>query len=120
MNLEPTSFNDVKKRITLDFDGVFNEYKGWNDYLPIPKPQKGLIPFLKELSKNYEILICTARNTDDVKEWLQKYDLCKYITHVSNTKYPSIVYVDDRGITFNGNYDETLQQIKQFKTYWED
>ena len=110
---------DVKKNITLDFDGVFNKYTGWNSYKPIPEPQQGVEEFLGELTKEYNILICTARKIQDVQDWLKKYDLDKYISHVSNTKYPSIVYVDDRGLKFLGNYDKTLKEIKEFKTYWE-
>lgn len=118
--IKTNSYSEVQKRISLDFDGVFNKYKGWDDYLPIPEPRNGLIDFLEKLNEDYEIIINTARNTEDIMPWLKQHNLDEYIFNVSNVKYPANVYVDDRAISFKGNYNQTYKQIIHFKPYWED
>lgn len=29
-------------------------------------------------------------------------------------------YIDDRSLKFNGNFDETLTELKNFKAHWEE
>ena len=111
-NLKPQS-------IALDFDGVLNNYKGYDgDNLGMPRP--GAKEFLQELSKDYNIIIFSARRYTKIIRWLNKYNLQQYICNVTGYKPRNVVaFIDDRGITFNGNYQETLEQIKYFKPHWE-
>lgn len=107
--------------ICLDFDGCMNLYKGYNgpDQLYLPAP--GVEKFLKELNKRTDdLVIFTARDKNKVWEWLHKYGLEVYVNNVTNTKIPAILYIDDRAIKFNGNFQETIQEVKEFKVHWND
>lgn len=37
-----------------------------------------------------------------------------------NVKPPAIVYLDDRGITFDGDFAHAYSAIVWFKTFWEE
>ncbi len=104
----------------LDFDGVMNVYTGWKGEEELFNPQPGLSEFLEKLSKMFDCLkIHTTRKPELVKAWLEKYGILKYIAEVTNTKPPAVVYIDDRAVTFTGDFQQTLQQVSSFKTYWE-
>ena len=110
----------MKKTILIDLDGVLNEYSG--NYQPdfIPAPAEGVIDFLCELSKKYNITVFTTRNSDITLDWLRKNDLDKYVTEITNIKKPCFLYVDDRAICHKGNFDATIEQINNFNVYWDN
>lgn len=109
----------MKPVICLDFDGVFNNYKGY-DGDNLGSPREGIREFLETLSKDYTIEVCSVRRYSKIIIWLDKHDLLKYVANVTSYKPAAVCYVDDRGINFDGDYEKTLEQIKQFKTYWEE
>jgi len=109
---------EFKKTIAVDFDGVLNNYKGY-DPKNLGTPRDNVKEFLKKLNEEYTIIIFTSRNHTLVRHWLKEYHLDKYIRNVTNTKPPAVAYIDDRAIPFTGNYDEVLKQAKDFKAYWE-
>ena len=109
----------MKLTICVDVDGVLNDYKGYDgDNLGKPKP--GAKEFLQELNKNYKVVILSARRYTQIMKWLNDYGLWEYISNVTSFKPPALAYIDDRGIQFNGNYQETLKQLKGFKPYWSE
>lgn len=110
----------MKKLIYIDFDGVLNQYKGWQDAYVLFKPRDGVKEFLNVLSQDYEIHIFTTRNPDCIKSWLTKYNLICYVDHITNIKAPAYAYIDDRAIRFKGNYLQTLTELKNFKPYWKE
>lgn len=108
-------------RICVDFDGVLNTYKGNFDENTMYEPKKGAEDFLKELNNlSDELVIHSTRNPDKIKKWLKENNLNQYITKVTNIKVGASIYIDDRGYKFNGNYKETLNDVSNFKAYWED
>lgn len=111
--------NQTFYRVCLDFDGVLNNYQGYDgDNLYAPKD--GVELFLKALKQVcYKVVILTARNTHTVMKWLKSYNLDGYIDEVTRVKPPAEVYIDDRGLKFNGNYMELLNELSVFKPYWE-
>ena len=77
--------------------------------------------FLEALSEyGQEICILTARDITKVWEWLEKYRMNHLIYMVTNEKLPAIVYIDDRGLKHNGDFDETLKKLEDFKVHWKE
>ena len=107
----------MKPIICLDFDGIFNNYQGY-DGDNIGQPRPGIEEFLQELNKKYRVWICSVRRYSKIQVWLDQHDLLKYVEFVTSYKPPAVAYVDDRAIRFNGNYEETLKEIKKSKPYW--
>lgn len=109
----------MKPTICIDFDGVLNNYRGYDgDNLGTPRP--GAKEFLQELNKNYKVIILSARRYSKIITWLNEHGLWEYVTDVTSFKPPALAYIDDRGIQFKGNYQEILEQLKDFKPYWRE
>ena len=108
----------MKKTILIDLDGVLNEYKG--DFKPdyIPPMKAGADNFLKNLYKDYELKIFTTRNKNLAQQWLKENNIIQYISKVTNKKVPAWLIIDDRCITFCGDYDKTITQIQKFKPWY--
>ena len=108
-----------KKKILIDLDGVLNEYgKEPFDENFIPKIKEGAEDFIKALNEIAELYLFTTRNLLLSSKWLLENKLDKYFKDVTNLKIPSYLYIDDRCICFKGKYEETLEEIKNFKVYW--
>lgn len=108
----------AKRTILIDLDGVLNEYKGDYNENYIPKIKCGAKEFLQELSTEFEIKIFTTRNKLLVSKWLIKNKIDKLISDITNIKEVSWLYIDDRCITFDGNYTQTQEKIKQFEAWY--
>jgi len=111
-------------RILIDFDRTINKYtKGWNDgIIEDEKPienSKEAIDYLYSLG--FKVYIFTARLSDEnadvndqynqIREWLDKYDF-KY-EDITSEKLPAIIYIDDRGFRFSGNWSKDIKYIKE-------
>ena len=106
------------RTVCVDFDGVLNTYKGYKgDNLGTPRP--GCKEFLEQLSKEYDVVIFSVRRYAKIIKWLNEYNLLQYVVNVTSYKPRAVAYIDDRAIQFNGNYEQTLKELKGFKTYWE-
>ena len=108
-----------RHRILIDLDGVLNTYKG--DFIvdkiePIKNDAK---EFIIKLARDYDLYLFTSRNLLLASKWLIENDLDKYFIDVTNIKMTATIYLDDRGVCFNGDFENTLKQIKEFKTHWE-
>ena len=109
----------MKPFICVDFDGVLNNYKGYEgDNLGTIRP--GAREFLQTLSQDYTVSILSVRSYHLIIRWLEQYDLLQYVDEVTSIKRAAVAYVDDRGLRFNGNYEEVLEQLENFKPYWEE
>ena len=107
------------KTIAIDLDGVLNTYCGNYNENEFAPPKEGVHEFLAKLAENYKIEIFTVRNTKLTAKWLIDNDLDRYVSNITNVKNPfASAFIDDRAIRFNGDYDETLQEITFFKPYW--
>jgi adenylylsulfate kinase len=105
--------------ILIDFDGVLNQYKGYEGDDILFEPARGVESFLDKLQKYKQpLVIHTARNNQKVENWLLEYGLNEYITKVTSHKVPGIVLIDDRVIQHNGNFKDTLNNLKKFKVHW--
>ncbi len=108
-----------KKLISIDLDGVLNEYDGDFDADKIPPIRNGAYEFIKNLSKDYRIEIFTTRERRVTKNWLKENNLQDFIENVTNMKNSfTSVFLDDRAINFSGDYQFAEDLIKQFRPYW--
>lgn len=106
------------KSIAIDFDGVLAHYipgmaSRDEQGLPIQHARK----VLKQLKLcGYNIIIWTSRPiTRSLKSWFHDYDIpCDKIIQ----KPDCSLFIDDRAISFQGDWNETLQEIEQFKEWW--
>lgn len=105
---------DKKKTIAIDFDGVIHAYsKGYRGADNIyDKPLDGTEQALQQLKDDgFTLKILSSRPKKFIKPWLEKYNLDKYITDISNHKFPATLYIDDRGFHFK-NWGQCLTNIK--------
>lgn len=107
-----------KKTILIDLDGVLNQYTGSFDKDYIPKIKNGAKEFLTKLSKNYVIKLFTTRNKVLASKWLIENNLDAIIDDITNIKELSYLYIDDRCISFDGNYTNLETKIANFKPWY--
>jgi len=110
-----------RKKILIDLDGVLNNYTKFDEDV-IPEIKQGAKEFIENLFNLdvYDLILFTTRNKILAVKWLINNDLDKYFKDVTNVKIPAHLYIDDRAIKFNGDYDKTLDEIKDFNVYWKN
>ena len=67
-----------KKTILFDLDGVLNMYNGNYDENFIPPIKDGAYEFVKELSKDYKVVIFTTRDSILASDWIKDNNLAFY------------------------------------------
>ncbi len=107
-----------KRTILIDLDGVLNEYNGNFDENFIPEIKTGAKEFITNLSQYYEIKLFTTRNKLLTAKWLINNNLDKYISDITNVKELAWLYVDDRCLTFDGDYNHLFKKIIDFKAWY--
>jgi hypothetical protein len=118
--------NEESKTIAIDFDGVIHSFEfGFHDGTIYGTPINGSVEALKSLSKQYTLIIYTAKAKKDrplingktgielVWEWLEKYEISQYITEVTAEKPRAICYIDDKAIRFI-SWEQTLEELNDF------
>ena len=107
-----------KRIILIDLDGVLNNYKGnfKQDY--IEPVTDSAYKFIKELSEYYRLILFTSRDIALASKWVNDNNLSEYIEEVTNTKKPCFLLIDDRCITFNGNFSELKNKICNFEVWY--
>ncbi|MDR2534983.1 MAG: hypothetical protein LBD29_03005, partial [Treponema sp.] len=117
------------KVVAVDFDGVINSYvSGWKGPSETDAPVLSAAESLKTLfNSGYKVIIFSTRaNTregiETIREYLRKHtennELADTI-EITGQKPIADMYIDDRAIPFNGDWEETLKQIEQFKPWTE-
>ena len=121
----------TKKTIVFDFDGVIHiGYKGWKDGSIYGEIDTNLIDYIKELMRNYYIVISSNRPAKQIVEHMNKLNLgVKFeifnkdlkdnmywnkddVIGVTNEKAVGILYIDDRGFRYSnlGNLKEFMEE----------
>jgi phosphoglycolate phosphatase-like HAD superfamily hydrolase len=96
------------KTLALDFDGVIHRYsRGYQDGSIYDEPIEGTKEALEKLSRQYRLVIFTARDITPIIQWLAKYGLEEFIDEITNQKPHAIAYIDDRGVRFTNWKDIT-------------
>ena len=109
---------EKRKTIMIDLDGVLNMYNGKYDENKLPELRQGAREFVEKLNKDYDLVLFTTRNNLEATKWLIENKIDKYFKNVTNVKIPAYLYLDDRAIVFEGDYQNSLKQIEDFKVYW--
>jgi phosphoheptose isomerase len=118
------SYPDEKINISIDFDGVIHKCsKGYYDGTIYDEPIEGSYEALERLSKHYVVIINTCKAKPDrglvngksgtvlVWEWLEKYDMAKFVSKVTSEKPRARVYIDDKGLRFI-DWIDTLESME--------
>ena len=95
-----------------------NTYSGKFDEKVIPQPKTGVDDFLQELNKTFKIKIFTTRNKILVAKWLIENKLDCFIDDITNVKELCWLYIDDRCISFDRNYEILSKEIKKFQPWY--
>jgi hypothetical protein len=116
----PPEFAAEANNLAIDFDGVIhNADKGFFDGTCYGDPIPGSLKALEQLSKKFRIVVFTAKAKPNrplingktgielVHEWLEKYDVLKYVSEVTSEKPRAILYIDDNAYRFE-NWHDTL------------
>ena len=115
--------------IAVDFDGVIAEYDGWKGRGVFGKPMVGVSQGLTYLMANgHQIMVYTCRSeVDEVEKYLKKYRIpYDYINHCPENDNQNLhpakqyadVYIDDRGVCFNGKWDlDFLNLVMNFRPW---
>lgn len=113
-----------KKRILIDLDGVVHKYsEGFKDGTIYDPPINGAKEAIEKLrNSGYEVFIFTARLSPNsngkeevlkqkimIKDWLKKYGI--EVDGITAEKLHAEIYVDDRGLRFNGDWDAAGKEI---------
>lgn len=132
------SNTERKPILCLDFDGVIHSYtSGWKgiDVIQDP-PVDGAIEFLWKAIEHFKVCIFSSRSAsldgiNAMRQWLGHWDKLYWKEHPGvpqprtglvfvvqfpTTKPSAFVTLDDRAITFNGNWP-SIEELKNF-TPW--
>lgn len=120
------------KTLAIDFDGVIHGYsKGWNGGEIYDPPVEGVAEAIQALKEEgYRIYIYSTRNN---KAFRKKDDpdqkpLMEAYLKEHNIPFDKIwnfgkpmahIYIDDRALKFEGNWKQTLDDVRAFKTWQE-
>lgn len=108
-----------KKLISIDLDGVLNNYTGNYSETVIAPIKEGAYEFLQTLSERFVIEIFTVRDANLTQNWLEENNLSQFVKNVTDVKNPfASVILDDRAINFDGSYERALEKITDFEPYW--
>lgn len=129
MNLEEfiSQVRDQEQfNISVDFDGVIHDHKGVGDGTVSGDMIPGAREALEQLSKNYRIIVFTAKakpdrplvggknGTELVWEWLEKHDVSRFVNSITSEKPRAVCYIDDKAIRFV-NWSQTLADLSDLK-----
>lgn len=120
-------YKSMEKTIVLDFDGVISKYNGWNGGRIGPIIE-GTIEALHKLRRmGFKLVIQTCRTHP---RWGNKDFQIRYLQIIRwlntyNVPYDEIdvfgktigeYYIDDRGIRFEGNWNDVITKINELES----
>jgi hypothetical protein len=110
----------ARRTVCLDFDGVIHSYRsGWCGAEIIPDPPiHGTREAVARLRKTYRVVIHSSRchtsaGREAIAHWLAKHEI--EVDEICEHKPPAMVYVDDRGIRFRGDWDQAMFDVQEFR-----
>lgn len=122
----PAKKEEHTKTICIDFDGVLHDYsQGYLGEDVFYKPVKGASEGTKRLKGlGWKIIVFTCRSdTPKLRDWLNQNNIAyDYINNgpdgiETDTKPVADVYLDDHGLKFNGDWNTSVEEIENFKSW---
>ena len=117
----PPEFEQEANNLAIDFDGVIHDAdKGFFDGTCYGMPIPGSLEALEILSRKYRIVIFTAKakpnrplingktGTELVSDWLEKYEVLKFVAEITSEKPRAILYIDDNAFRFE-NWSDAMK-----------
>lgn len=118
--LKPLGIERPRRTICLDFDGVLHSYRsGWCGAEIIPDPPiHGTKQAVERLRTQFRVVVHSARSHSEegrraIQAWLEKHGIV--VDEVCEHKPPAYLYVDDRAVRFQGNWDDVMIDIHDFR-----
>ena len=109
-----------KPVVCVDLDGVLNLFDTWRSPEYFHPPRPGAKEFLIRLNEaGFSVCIFTCRWHEWAAKWLEDNGLAQYVDRVTDQKIPAEVYLDDRAVCFQGDFNQAYQQIVNFRPFWE-
>lgn len=112
-----------QKTIAVDFDGVISTYEsGWTGPVPIDPPVPGAragIAALRGLGFRVEVFSCRALTHEGryaIESWLTQHGIT--VDKVTGWKPHAVLYVDDRGYRFTGDWEAVALVAKAVPPPW--
>lgn len=113
----------MQKTVCFDFDGVLHSYTSeWISAGVIPDPPvPGIRDVILELiRRGYGVVIHSVRGREEegraaMAEWLRSFDFPEI--EIVTAKPYAVVYVDDRGMTFDGKTLDLVDRIEKFEPW---
>lgn len=110
-----------RQSIALDFDGTLCQYPKFiaPDKIPFG-PVEGAKEAVDTLSKYFRIVVYSVRARTEpgrkaIADWMDKHDM--HYDNITDKKTPSVLYVDDNAIRFDGNWSKILHEIADWQHY---
>ena len=120
------SFPDETYQIGIDFDGVIHaNTKGFYDGTVYDNPIPGAREALERLSKDYVIIVYSAKARKDrmlingktgvelIWDWLKMNDMDCFVKDVTAEKPRAVFYIDDKAVRFDGHWNNTFQELEK-------
>lgn len=103
--------------VALDLDGTLAQYGGWSERIGDPIP--GALNFVGDLRDlGFAVVVFTARRPlQAVQAWLDAHG---FDCEATAEKPPATVFLDDRAVTFRGDYGAALSAIEAFAPWWKE
>lgn len=64
------------------------------------------------------VVVCSVISPRLVLAWLVKHGLNEYVDKVTDRKPIANVYIDDRAVCFDGDFEKALEQARNFSPHW--
>lgn len=113
----------------FDFDGVIAQYEGFKGKDHLGEPNMPVVEAIRKIkSLGHKIIIYSTRGNDQLQKYCEKHNIpVDYYNHNpevtgENPHKPiAYAYVDDRAICYRQqSSDELVEQILNFKAYWQE
>jgi hypothetical protein len=106
--------------VCVDVNGVLDTYTGWRGAEHFDAPRPGAAGFLAALrARGFMVVVFTTRHPEGVWRWLRTHGLDGLVGEVTDRKPAAHVFVDDRAVCFNGDFEDTLRKVSEFTAHWE-